>query len=70
MKILKRASMVALSAITVFGTVLSYYPSSRVKAADEFRGSLQYVQSVVLDQDDHNIVYVNYNDDVTAKVTF
>ena len=70
MKILKRASMVALSAITVFGTVLSYYPSSRVKAADEFRGRLQYVQSVVLDQDDHNIVYVNYNDDVTAKVTF
>ena len=70
MKLFKRVSLVALSTVTALGTALAYYPGSRIHAADDFRGRLQNVQSVVLDESDNNIVYINYNDNVTAKVTF
>lgn len=69
MSVLRKAAIGTLSLLTAFSTLLTLNPVT-IKAAEQFRGQLENVTSVVVDEKDDNIVYVNYNDSVTAKITF
>ncbi|WP_294560969.1 discoidin domain-containing protein [uncultured Traorella sp.] len=54
----------ALSTLTIFNSV------SALANASSYRGSLNEVKEAVVDRNNDNIVYVTFNDDVTAKITF
>ncbi|MDD3049022.1 MAG: glycoside hydrolase family 31 protein [Bacilli bacterium] len=69
MNLLKKAELGLLSVLTAFGTLSTLVPT-KIMAAEEFRGQLETISSVVVDNNDNNIVYVNYNNQVTAKITF
>lgn len=69
MGVLRKAAIGTLSLLTAFSTLLTLNPAT-IKAAEQFRGQLENVTSVVVDKNDDNVVYVNYNDSVTAKITF
>lgn len=67
MKLLKKVGLSALSLATVFSTVVSV-KTGPVRAAEEFRGQLETVDSVNVDG---NVVNISYNNGAIAgKITF
>ena len=67
MKLLKKVGLSALSLATAFSTVLSVQ-KGQIRAAEEFRGQLNSVDSVSVDG---NVVNISYNNGaVTGKITF
>lgn len=70
MKKLNRVLMVTLSLAMALST-LTVFSSAKVSAnSSSYRGLLTEVKSAVVDENNKNIVYVTFNDDVTAKITF
>ena len=62
MKLLKKVGLSALSLATVFSTVVSV-KTGPVRAAEEFRGQLETVDSVNVDG---NVVNISYNNGAIA----
>lgn len=60
----------ALAFVTALGMVITAVPEIPAKAADEFTGKLTTVNTAAVDSTNKNIVHVEFNGDVTAKITF
>lgn len=66
---LRRCSLTTIAATMIFGTGMLQINTSSVHAAN-FTGDLTNVISATVDEDHNNIVYVNFDDKVTGKITF
>ena len=70
MKKLRNVLMGTLSLTMALSTLTIFYSVSALANASSYRGSLNEVKEAVVDRNNDNIVYVTFNDDVTAKITF
>ena len=67
MKLFRKVGIASLAFATMFSTLSANVTFSK---AAGYVGQLKTANSAVVDQKDNNIVYVSFNDDVAAKITF
>lgn len=70
MKLRQRVTTFFLACSMVLSASTTMIPALTVHAANGFSGALTSVESVIVDENNKNIVYVTFNDNVQGKITF